>query len=189
MKYLAVFKDIIRNRFFKDKIEKPWSSFEYFNPKWKKRIYVMAQYINKSEKSVLDLGCGEMWLKSFLEANVEYFGCDYIQRDSTTIVCDFNKHEFPSLRVDICFISGLLEYLVDLEWFFEKVSQTSKSIIISYCTIEYYSNIKLREKRGWKNHLSSFELILLITNKGYILTETNNKIKRNKIFKFEKRHN
>ncbi len=86
---LKLIKKII-NRVRKTLRLKPvWQQIEYFNPDWKGRIGKMASHIAPGE-SVVDLGCGQMWLKEFLSASSRYTGVDYTQRGADTIVADFN---------------------------------------------------------------------------------------------------
>ena len=51
---------------YKNRSVKSWKDFEYFDIKWKKRIQLMAALIDK-ETTILDLGCGKMWLRVFAE--------------------------------------------------------------------------------------------------------------------------
>jgi len=60
-----------------------WKEMEYFDPAWKQRIETMAALIPKQSQSVLDLGCGKMWLKDYLLADVHnttgrYFFCEWL---------------------------------------------------------------------------------------------------------------
>ncbi len=142
----------------------------------------MASYISPKE-SVVDLGCGKMWLKECLKDNV-YYPVDYTRRDAQTCVADFNKHEYPPTRSDVAFVSGALEYVVDYEWFVRQITQSSTKCILSYCTTEAYPDIKERERRAWKNHLTRAEIIDLFTRNGMELKCENGNIQGNRIFVF-----
>lgn len=172
------------NRFFQKKTDKHWSAFEYFNPKWKNRIFEMSKMISDEEQSILDLGCGKMWLKEYLTDDKIYYGCDYIMRDEATIVCDFSKYEFPSIDVDLCFASGVFEYVSDMPWMMGQVNKYCRVIICSYCSTDSERNLIKRKKQGWRNHFSSDEFIQLIELTGYRLKEKSNKITGNTIYKF-----
>lgn len=136
-----------------------WQKIERFEPKWKERIYQMAQHIDAQDKSVLDIGCGPMWLKSYLPEGVDYKGLDYKNRGEGCIVCDLNNQEIPYVDVNTFFISGCLEYIVDSENFIKNISEYAKKVIISYCTLEDFPNLSERQARGWKNHLTLEQLI------------------------------
>jgi len=141
-----------------------WKDIEQFEESWKQRIKEMAQFICPHE-SVLDLGCGKMWLKDFLKDN-EYFPVDYVARDKTTIIANFNKRQFPKVKADVTFVSGALEYVIDCEWFVESICEMSRKCILSYCTIESYPNIIMRRKKAWKNSLSRDQVVALFARKG-----------------------
>jgi len=120
-----------------------WKQIEYFNPDWKSRIKKMASYIAIGE-SVVDLGCGQMWLREFLPGSNKYTGVDYRQRGEGTLVVDFNNGEFPDVKADVFFSSGCMEYVVDYDSFIEKIARVGRRCIISYCCIE---DFKEKEKR------------------------------------------
>ncbi|MBK9568932.1 MAG: hypothetical protein IPO53_02690 [Chitinophagaceae bacterium] len=58
------------NLFFKK--EKKWQDIEYFDDKWKERIEQMARFI-KNGSSVIDLGCGPMWLKRIFTFRMQVY--------------------------------------------------------------------------------------------------------------------
>jgi SAM-dependent methyltransferase len=162
-----------------------WKDIEYFDETWKLRIKAMSELIDE-EQTILDLGCGKGWLKEYIPTNIIYNGADYIKRDESTIVCDFNLHQFPSLKVDLCFVSGCLEYINDVNWFIEQISLSCKFLIISYCTTDLFPSLKSREKLCWVNHFSYQEIVRIIESKGFILMNSPFVISGNKIMKFKK---
>jgi hypothetical protein len=162
-----------------------WQGLEYFDESWKKRIEEMASYISPGE-SVIDLGCGKMWLKPLLK-NHSYHGVDYKRRDEDTIVADFNNHEFPDMVADVAFVSGALEYVEDYEWFIRQVCSHSSRCILSYCTTEQYPDLKSRKEKAWKSHLSRSFLLELFTKNGMCLDAENTAVAQNPIFVFSKR--
>ena len=174
---LSFFRKIIKKIFSKPQ---KWQDIEYFDARWKQRIALMAGFIAEN-KTVLDLGCGKMWLQEFLPKNCTYLPVDYVARTENTIVCDFNRHEFPVQKADIAFVSGCLEYVVDAKWFIQKITNQVDSCIISYCTTDFFPNIAEREERTWVNHFSEKEVIALFEENGFgmknkIMTDTNNQI-------------
>lgn len=162
-----------------------WEMLEYFDESWKKRIGEMTSFINPGE-SVIDLGCGKMWLRSFLKNNA-YHGVDYRQRDETTIVADFNSHEYPDIQADVAFISGALEYVEDYEWFVRQVCSHSRKCIVSYCTTEHYPDLIVRNQKAWKSHLSRAGLLEVFERNGMQLDAENTAVVNNPIFVFTKR--
>ncbi len=165
--------------------DKQWEKNEYFDPNWKLRIRQMAQWITPGE-SVVDLGCGQSWLKEFLPEDSNYTGVDYMKRDEDTIVCNFNSDPFPVLKGDCAFISGCLEYIEKPEHFINEVSKQYRKCIISYCTLEEFPDLKQRENLFWKNNLSKKQLIDLFIENGYTLKAESKTSTQNSIFQFKK---
>lgn len=164
--------------------QRSWQRLEYFDESWKKRIETMASYIQPGE-SVVDLGCGRMWLKPFLKNNV-YYPVDYTQRDQSTVVADFNTHEFPEIVADVAFVSGTLEYVEDYGWFVGQVCSRSKRCILSYCTTEHYPSMRTRSQKAWKSHLSRSALLGVFEECGMHLDAENSAVPQNPIFVFSK---
>lgn len=164
-----------------------WENIEYFDDTFTVRVYHMAKLISDDSSSVMDLGCGMKKLRTFLKSNINYIGVDYVDRDNDTIVCDFNKKEFPASYVDTIFVSGCLEYVEDVEWFLENISKyAKKELILSYCPLEYVSDIRDRRKIGWKNHMSISQLNTVLKKFGLKITFGEKSIGSNVIFHFEK---
>jgi len=179
-----LFKCKIVNHNRTDKQAGDWKNIEYFDESWFDRIKLMSRYI-PSRKSVMDLGCGKMWLKTMIPDS-KYFPVDYKKRDDTTIVCDFNKHEFPDVSADVIFISGCLEYVEDYEWFIKEIGRCSQRCIVSYCTIESVPNTATRKKRAWKNNLKKEELIEIFNKNSMKVTIEDKFDESNDVFVFDK---
>lgn len=169
------------------KRKKEWKEIEYFDEKWKTRIMEMAKYINISDKKICDIGCGQEWLRDYLQPEIEYCGVDYVERNNNTIICDLNRKELPSsdLLNDVVFCSGVLEYINDLNWFIKEITISAKKIIISYVTIEDQPNIKIRQALTWVNNLNLYEVIYPFINNNYALSGIK-KVNLNTILCFER---
>jgi hypothetical protein len=167
------------------KNEQPkWKDIEYFNKRWKKRICLMSKLINENEKSIIDLGCGKMWLKKYLSSNCTYYGCDYRKRNKNTIICDFNLKEFPNIHTDVAFVSGCLEYIDDVPWFIAQISEHCNTLILSYCSMDKHNDIAIRRKRAWVNHYYEDELINIIQKTKCRVENQSNEIDGNIILRF-----
>lgn len=164
---------------------KKWQDVEYFDNRWKERIKQMSAFIEPNKK-VLDLGCGQMWLKEYLPPNCLYVPVDYILRSNNCIVADFNKKEFPRITTDIAFISGCLEYIKDYTWFIRCVTQCSEQVIISYCTTNEFPAKTIRKRYHWVNHLSAEKLIALFISVGFKLETQAKTNDKNHLFFFTK---
>lgn len=165
--------------------EKTWQDIEYFHENWKGRISTMAGFIDRNT-SVMDLGCGKMWLKKYLPQNCEYIPVDYIKRSPECIVADFNKKQFPTIKADVLFISGCLEYVNDYSWFISELCTHGNRIIISYCTTEKFPDRATRKDYAWVNHLSSTEIINLFEYHSFQLKQIAYTQKGEEIFIFNK---
>jgi hypothetical protein len=165
-----------------------WKEIEYFHESWKSRIKAMAVYLTP-DSTVIDFGSGKEWLREFLPMNCNYIAVDYLDRGTSNLVCDFNKGQFPEAQADYAVISGCLEYIVDYNWFVEKISNSVKTVIVSYNTLELLENVNERKQLAWKNHLSEKEIIDLFTSKGMYLDKIDRRsanINKNLIFIFKK---
>ena len=164
--------------------KRTWQEIEHFDPSWSLRIKEMAKHIREGE-SVLDLGCGKMWLRQFLPNNV-YYPVDYTDRGSGSIVCDFNQKQFPQNSADVAFVSGTLEYIIDAQWFVSCIGQKCSRCIISYCLLEDYPDLDFRRERAWVNDFSRDDIIRMFSAEGFQLASEGYAIPKNRIFYFVK---
>jgi hypothetical protein len=157
-----------RNKPASNVIPATWKDIEYFDETWKNRIRQMAGFIPPKSR-VLDLGCGEMRLREFLKHCV-YIPVDYMARGPETIVCDFNRGEFPNVPADVSFVSGCLEYIENPSWFIGQIAAHSQICVISYCSIEHFDDPSQRAAAAWKNSFDAQEVISLFLAKGMTLS-------------------
>lgn len=144
----------------------------------------MAAYV-PAGKSILDLGCGKMWLKRYLQGN-PYYPVDYRERGDGTIICDFNKKQFPRKHADVAFVSGVMEYVKDAEWFVARIAKNCNQCVISYCLREDYPDIRFRRRQAWVNDYSYDEIVHMFSHAGFRLAGENQAIVNNRIFNFLK---
>jgi hypothetical protein len=165
--------------------EKLWSSKDEFDERWKERIATMSSYIS-IPGTVADFGCGLMWLEHMLGPNNTYLPIDYISRDNRTQVIDFNAAPLPRINAEIAFLSGSLEYVVDVKGFVEYLIETGfKQVIVSYCTIELIPQRRTRQQLNWVSHESVFTLLSLFCP-PYSLTNLDRTHGANTIFVFKR---
>lgn len=107
-----------------------------------------------------------MALKNYLPETCQYLPVDYTDRGEGTILCNFNRREFPSQFVDVIFMSGIIEYVKDYEWFIQKALKGSSLVIASYCTLQTIPDRRRRRLNAWQNHLTSNELVSCFINYG-----------------------
>lgn len=163
-----------------------WENHEYFDDTFTVRVHHMAGLISQESSSVMDLGCGTQRLRLFLKPYMQYVGVDYVDRGNDTIICDFNKREFPVQKTDTIFVSGCLEYIEDVEWFLKNISEhAQKELVCSYCPLEYKSDIRERRKLGWKNHMSMSQLKRMLERFGFEITFGEKSVGCNMVFCFK----
>ena len=162
-----------------------WYSESEFDEVWKNRIAVMASYINISG-TVADFGCGLMWLEPLLKPENRYLPIDYITRDSRTLVINLNVDLIPEINAEIAFLSGVLEYVEDVNNFIDQlINRNFKKIILSYCTLEKFNNLNSRISLNWVSHKSIFEILYLFSSK-YSLVNIDD-VNGNTIFIFDQK--
>jgi hypothetical protein len=162
-------------------VKNEWKNIEHFDESWKGRIRDMARHV-PPHSVVLDLGCGKEWLREFL-IDCKYIPVDYQPRSAETVVCDFNRDEFPDAQADVCFVSGCLEYIERPDWFVGEIAAHAPRCVISYCTVESFPDRKDRDALGWKNAMNRLEVVTLFENKGMRLEREETSM-RNTVFCF-----
>lgn len=142
---------------------------------WRERNKIIGDIIIKDfifskidyKPIILDIGCCDMFLEDYLKKNFfifEYIPCDLFKRNEKTFVIDLNKEIKYLPNSDYCIFSGVLEYLLDLEYVLKEVKKYSKNIIFSYSI--KVQDIKTRVLKGWVNHYTELELIEKISKIG-----------------------
>ena len=109
------------------------------------RANVIGSHINwlasKLESpSLLDIGCGSMPLKDFLEPHITYFPADIHKRSPDCYVIDINKDKYPSGTYDFICAIGVIEYFKFPEKFFSKISSMCSYFICTYSIKENFPN-------------------------------------------------
>ncbi|MEJ0000266.1 MAG: TylF/MycF/NovP-related O-methyltransferase [Verrucomicrobiota bacterium] len=138
-----------------------WSQSSEFDDAWKERIATMASYIRKP-CSVMDFGCGQMWLEPLLPPGCTYLPLDYIRRDERTLVVDLNRDPLPAVKADVAFLSGVLEYVEDIEGFAARLTAAGfQKIILSYCLRETIGGLGSRKELNWVCHKTLPELLAI----------------------------
>lgn len=147
----------------------------------------MASYI-REPCSVADFGCGMMWLESLLPKGSTYYPFDYIRRDERTVVLNLNHDPLPPINAEVAFLSGVLEYIEDLAGFAQMLAAADfKKIILSYCTLEKFENLKNRESLNWVSHQSLFEFLAIFLG-DYNLSAIDD-VNNNTILVFDRKRN
>ena len=101
------------------------------------RTDIMAQMIPADALSVMDIGCGEAFLKRHLPPGVQYWGVDICIRPDAAFVCDVNHESLPTLPVDLYYMAGLLYYVNDIDHLISQMTH-AKYILFDYGGSERY---------------------------------------------------
>lgn len=145
--------------------DKGWQEFEQSDTNalkrqrqgWKDRARAMSQLIPEDVKVLMDIGCGEELLKEFLCKDIKYYGLDYCERNKETIICDINKEKLPDIKVDLYYMAGIIDYVIDIPNFIKQLSR-AKYVVMSKTRNERF--IRLDDKvmdSGYMNYgISSY---------------------------------
>lgn len=149
-----------------------WSNPGSLASEWEARAIEAAKRVPAGAR-VLDLGCGSMAIERHLPAACSYLPCDLVARDQRTIVCDFNASEIPdeAWTCDRILALGLLEYIVDLPTFIDRLALTGKPLIASYSPTDFIDGAR-RAELGWLNHYSTEQLRGIFGRKGLAIKST-----------------
>lgn len=132
---------------------------------WKDRARAMSQLIPEDVKVLMDIGSGEELLKEFLCKDIKYYGLDYCERNKETIICDINKEKLPDIKVDLYYMAGIIDYVIDIPNFIKQLSR-AKYVVMSKTRNERF--IRLDDKvmdSGYMNYgISSYYCSNLITD-------------------------
>jgi len=161
-----------------------WKDIEYFDDSMRQRVEQMAAYI-PANATVMDLGCGERTLSRMI-GSATYVGVDYRSRGENTVVCDFNKRQFPDLRCDVAFVSGCLEYVTDHRWFIGQICDKVAMCVLSYCTLESFPDRLNRRRLGWVNDLTSHHIKQEFAKNRFHLSAEDITPTQNAIFVFQR---
>ena len=146
-------------------------------------------------KKILDLGCGPQYLRELISENekymeLEYVGVDLHPHKNDTVICDFNKNQFPDIQADAVFLAGIIEYIYDADWFIAEVSKHAGLYIIGTYN---YADYRKRGSCLWVNAFSRSELEQKFEKNGFVLKEfkhfpDKSYLASTGFFLFEKKH-
>jgi hypothetical protein len=180
---MIFFDEIIR---LFETFEFSWSNSREEEFDWRKNneiIEYLAKWIDSTDISIADLGCGkEMHLKSILSAGCKYIPVDYLSRSNDTIVCDFNSTNLPDLKVDVVFACGVLMYLKDPIRFLNWICDIAKKVIIRFAPFDHLS-----AKEKFTGHVSCSTVALVestIIEKGFQITRKELTFERNREYAY-----
>jgi hypothetical protein len=129
----------------------------------------LSRCIDINDKSVVDLGAGAMNLRRFIPPDSLYYPVDYKRRCDQTIVCDFNKREFPNINADVYVLCAMLYYVDDPIWLLEKSAEfASRKIIIALNNKSLAEYPEAMHAEGYKNYIFFNEIASTLKKYGFI---------------------
>jgi hypothetical protein len=140
-----------------------WSDPANLLAAWERRSVIAAHYVPAGAR-VVDLGCGAMTIERHLPFGCYYRPVDIVARDERTIVCDFNRGQFPAeaLRdADFVVALGLLEYVYDLPALLHRLTLHRLPALVTYCPADKSPGLD-RRALGWVNDFTIAQFLALL---------------------------
>ncbi len=159
----------------------------HLNDTMEQRIAFMYDLIKDYDiKSIMDVGCGKQNLRKYLKDDIEYYPVDAYRTKAVTIIRDFNNGEFFNHHVDCIFLSGILEYIYDVDQFISNIAKNTDMVVGSYI---FSCNREKSEMAA--NNFSQEELFQNFEKynfhlKKIVKEDIINNIGKNTLFVFEK---
>ena len=146
-----------------------WSvPMNYSTDNWDYRLPICLKFLSGSS-SIIDFGCGNLKLKSFLPEKTLYQPADLFPRNSETLIIDGNTKEWHaniSEKYDTFVAIGVLEYIHDCKNFIYNASRCADKILITYhLSHSFVSDSKkkdsnaMRLNNGWLSDFSIKDIL------------------------------
>lgn len=117
-------------------------------------------WIPKDIKTVADYGAGKKYIKEYLPKTVNYYPIDYVDRGDNTVICDFNKGQFPNIFADLSTCTGVLVYIELADELISHICEhTAHTVIFSTITIEGFPDIDARRYLGICNDFTEQQIV------------------------------
>lgn len=146
-----------------------WSNPKSLFCGWEERTIALAGFISPAT-SVLEFGPGRGVLRHHLPAGCSYTAADLVAADADTVVIDLNHTAWPELgEHDVIVMSGVMEYIFDLERMIRRLSNIGELVVCSYASTDIggQDDICARRRHGWVNDLSTRNLEQLFNDAGF----------------------
>ena len=151
---------------------KRWSSVATRIPHWDPRTIRIAELINPGS-SLVDIGAGAQTMRTHVKGLVKYTPCDLFKNTPDTVVCNFNEGVYPviDIRHDFCLSSGVLEYIRKPLPFLAFLKSAGDRVILTYNVRLENDSIVNRLACDWINHFTYEELLALLTESGFVVSQ------------------
>lgn len=128
----------------------------------------LKRVLSYNPKSVLDIGCGEGYLVSFLrEKGIDAFGMDFSDSAGSLIKEWFIKQDarerfpFKDKEMDLVVSMDFFEHLreEDIDKVYSEMKRVGKKVIAIICFKKGEGHISIHKKNWWQNKLPKVEII------------------------------
>lgn len=135
-------------------------------------IESLSGCVTESDESVVDLGAGNMNLRKHIPKRVKYFPVDYKRRCDETVVCDFNKGEYPDIKADVYVLCAMLYYIDDPVALLKNCAEfAQKKIIVALNKKSLAGYAEVMKIHGFKNYMFFDEIQKLLGGYGFVPTK------------------
>ena len=147
-----------------------WSDPANYVRSWDTRAARAAALIEPG-KTVLDLGCGRMALRSLLPQGCRYIPADLTKWSDDVIVVDLNRQEFPGGSYDYVVMLGVLEYLQSPPGVLREARRHASKLIVSFALRTAGGNVGARQANRWIQHYRAGEFEAVLADCGWTITD------------------
>lgn len=135
---------------------------------WLRNI-ALYEFLDETDKSVMGLGSETIYFRVLFSPKMNYYVADYRKHSFETIVCDFNKGEFPELYTDIIICSEIIKRIDDPIWLLKQITLHCRKVLL--CYHEEESNVNLK--------FNSIDIIKYMSSRGFCITKQNKEFEQN----------
>lgn len=148
-----------------------WANLDNYPRDWNQRTLRLAAWVPPASR-VVEFGAGRQALKRALPEDCTYMPFDLVQRDADTRRYDLNERPLrPLPPCDVVVLSGVLEYLSDLDQVAAHLAASCTRVVTSYAGVEFGGrNEHLLERRGigWFNDFTSDQVEAIFRRNGFV---------------------
>jgi len=112
------------------------------------RFRVAISHLKNDYKTILDVGCRDKVLKSFLKDDVEYQGIDYDVGEEVLGHNLENGIPFPDNSFDVVFALDVLEHVDNIQFLYQEIIRVAKKEAIVALPNMSYWKFRLRYLKG-----------------------------------------
>ena len=153
-----------------------WAHIKNYPLEWAERTNLLAEWI-PARSRVLEFGAGRQVLRDRLPEGCTYLPADLVKRNAETLIYDLNRRPFSPLpECDVVVLSGVLEYLNDLDQVAAHLATLCSRVVTSYAAIDIPQNARRVDRRaaGWFNDFTGDEVRAIFERNGFETTASRN---------------